>query len=274
MDIIKIVSEIIEDQKKSPIDILGNNVNGREYNYLSCHKRSYARTVGDINALLPKGANILEIGPFLGVVSISLKKCGFAVTALDIPEFYNSPSLRKLFENNDIPFSGVNLRKNILPYEANAFDAVVICEVIEHLNFNPLPLLKEINRVLKKDGYIYVGMPNQASFDNRLKLLKGMSIHNPIEDFLKQLDKKENMIVGLHWREYTMSETVELLGKMGFETIKKYYFRGEQENKNSVKRSIKSLLIKLFPQLLPYQVVIGKKILEPNFNFWQTQANI
>jgi len=42
--------------------------------------------------------------------------------------------------------------QNGLPYPDNHFDAVILSEVIEHLNFNPLPVLQEINRILKKTG--------------------------------------------------------------------------------------------------------------------------
>ena len=51
------------------------------------------------------------------------------------------------------------------------------------MNFNPLPVLLEINRVLKDDGIIYVGLLNQASLRNRLLLLFGRSIHNSISEF-------------------------------------------------------------------------------------------
>jgi len=273
MDYLQIVSEVIEEHKKSPVDMLGAGLNEVEYTYLKILHKSYNRTIRDINAFVPKGANILEIGSFLGVVSVSLKRCGYNISAMDIPEFYRSESLRNLYERNNIPFTGLNLRKNSLPYTSGSFDAVIICEVIEHLNFNPLPMLKEINRVLKNNGHIYIGMPNQASLDNRLKLIKGISIHNPIEDYFKQLDKKHNMIVGLHWREYTMYETIDMLKRMGFETVQKYYFRGERMPKSLPNRLIKSTLFKLFPDLLPYQTVIAKKISEPVYDFWLTDAN-
>jgi SAM-dependent methyltransferase len=273
MDVEEIVSQVLEEQMNSPVDLLGMGHKERERNYLTYLQSSYVRTVGDINAVVPKAAKILEIGSYLGVVSVSLKKCGYDVSAMDIPEYQQSSSLRNLYASNGIPFAGINLRKNSLPYAANSFDAVVICEVLEHLNFNPLPILKEINRILKKGGYIYTGMPNQASLENRRKLLKGVSVHNPIEDFLNQLDRDHNMIVGLHWREYTMAETVELLEKMGFTIIQKYYFKKKRTSSNPVNSVIKSLLFKLFPELLPYQVVIGKKVTEPDYDFWITEAN-
>jgi len=270
----KIVQDVIEKHKDSPIDMLGIGDAIGEYNYLNLHKDSYIKTVRDVDDLY-KGSRtdrkVLEIGSFLGPVSISLKKIGYSVYALDIPEFYQSSSLRSLYEENDIPFTGLNLRKYQLPYESNFFDVIIICAVIEHLNFNPLPVLKEINRILKKDGYIYIGMPNQSHIVRRIKLLLGKSIHNCIDDFFKQLDRNDNMIVGLHWREYTLTETIQMIEKMGFEAIQKYYSIGKW-SASIIKRLIETLLY-IVPSFRPLQVVVGKEVSDPAYNFWLTDAN-
>ena len=141
----KIVKDVIDEFRVSPIDLLGIGDASGEYKYLENSKDSYTRTVRDIDNIF-KGdrgdrscRNILEIGSFLGVVSISLKKIGYNVCALDIPEFYKSSTLKSLYEKNGIPFEGLNLRGSQLTQESNSLDAVIICEVIEHLNFNPLP---------------------------------------------------------------------------------------------------------------------------------------
>lgn len=134
--------------------------------------------------------NILEVGSFLGAVSIYLKKLGFNMFAIDISEFYQSERLRALYDKHDISFTRLNLRVAKLPFESNSMDVIVMYEVLEHLNFNPLPVLLEINRVLKDDGIIYVDMPNQASLRNCLLLLFGRSIHNSISEFFFSIRQK------------------------------------------------------------------------------------
>jgi SAM-dependent methyltransferase len=275
----RIVQSVLNEQKDSPIDILGiGDVTG-EYSYLTSHKDSYVRTVRDVDTLFEKDRSvkhILEIGSFLGAVSISLNRIGHNISALDIPEFYQSSSLRTLYEKNGIRFDGINLKQNKLPYDSNTFDLVIICEVIEHLNFNPLPVLREINRILKNDGFIYIGMPNQANILNRIKLFFGQSVHNPITDFFKQLDRNDNMIVGLHWREYTLGETMEMIEKMGFETVLKYYFNEKSHGNASVLNTLKTLIkwaLFIYPSFRPSQVVIGKKVKVPVCDFWMTGAN-
>lgn len=272
----RIVQNVIEDHRVSPIDVLEIGDSAGEYNYLNSLKNSYTRTVRDVDSLYKDergDRHILEIGSYLGPVSISLKRIGYSVSAMDIPEFHNSFSLRMLYERNGIPFRGLNLKHSTLPYESKSFDVVVICEVIEHFNFNPLPVLKEINRVLKDDGYIYICMPNQASIVNRLKLLLGNSIHNPIDDFYRQLDRNDNMIVGLHWREYTLPETIQLIERMGFETVASYYFSEKMHMRAGLLKTVFRKLLYLYPPFKPSQVVIGKKRLTPATDFWITDAN-
>ena len=275
MDYVSIVNAVIEQHKSSPIDMLGIGDTLGEYKYLKNLQHSYIRTISDIDRHMGTGRedkHCLEIGAFLGIVSISLRKLGYRVSALDIPEFQKSLKLRELYQRNDVDFGAINLRSSKLPFDSNSFDAVVICEVVEHLNFNPLPALLEINRVLKPGGYVYIGMPNQASLTNRIRLLTGKSIHNSIQDFFLQLDRSTNMIVGLHWREYTMPETIELIGKMGFGTVESYYFTGSDVNSKFPKSIVKKVIYAHAP-FRPFQVVIGQKESTPSFDFWQTEAN-
>jgi ubiquinone/menaquinone biosynthesis C-methylase UbiE len=49
-------------------------------------------------------------------------------------------------------YQACNLRDYCLPFEDETFDVVVRCEVLEPLNFNPLPVIREINRVMKLHG--------------------------------------------------------------------------------------------------------------------------
>lgn len=271
-----ILDQVIAEHEASPIDMLGIGDAGGEFEYLKTLRDSYARTVADVLSLYNQpreGERILEVGSFLGPVCITLKRLGYDVSAADIPEFHDSPSLRELYRRNDVPFDGVNLRHAQLPYGSESMDLVILCEVLEHLNFNPLPALAEIGRVLKKGGHLYIGMPNQASIVNRIKLLLGKSVHNPIQEFFTQLDRNSNMIVGLHWREYTMTETCQLMESMGFDVVRSEYYA----NSGSTKRFSTWLARKvlyLWPSFRPFLVVIGKKRpTSPNHDFHRVEAN-
>jgi SAM-dependent methyltransferase len=160
-----------------------------------------------------------------------------------------------------------------MPYDDDSFDAVIICEVIEHFNFNPLPVILEINRILATGAYIYVGMPNQAFLGNRIRLLLGKSTRGSIEELFQQLDRNSNMVVGLHWREYTIAETEELLSRMGFRLKRSYFFNAARSQGSNPLKAMLRAIAYSYPPFRPFQVVIAEKIDIPVYDFWLTEAN-
>lgn len=57
-----------------------------------------------------------------------------------------------------------------LPYGDESFDYVVCLEVIEHVD-NPFALCRELRRVLRKHGTMYISTPNILSLRSRVKFL-------------------------------------------------------------------------------------------------------
>ncbi|MBL8323728.1 MAG: class I SAM-dependent methyltransferase [Rubrivivax sp.] len=270
----KLLRETIDEHKVAPVDILGIGDAAGEYSYLDAHILSYVRTVRDIDQLFAGQRNkrILEIGPFLGPAIIALKKLGYDAHAIDLPEYQQSAPLQALFARHGVPFRGENLRTAKLPYADGEFDAVIACEVIEHLNFNPLPLVREINRITRQGGYFYISMPNQASLGHRIKLLRGRSVHMPIDYFFAQLDPNDNMLVAIHWREYTLAETTELLSKMGFAIERAYHCFDNNGKATGPKLWLRQAIYSV-PSWRPNIVAIGKVTQRPHHNFHITAAN-
>jgi len=266
-----ITDEILQEYKARPIDMLDIDDGDGEYIYLKTMRGSYIRTAKDIISHLKdkKSSRILEIGSFLGALSFTLKKIGYNIQALDILEFHKSKNVQNRFAEKEVPYFGVNLKEYKMPFESNSLDMIIMCEVLEHLNFNPLPVLKELNRITKKDGSIYIGMPNQSRISMRMKTLFGYSNRDNINSFFQQLDKNENFVVGMHWREYTLKETCELLERMGYKVINKYYY-ADINDINFL--NFFKYIPYLFPFFKPFYVVHAKKNEDCNHDFWITES--
>ena len=58
-----------------------------------------------------------------------------------------------------------------IPFEDKFFDKMLCSEVIEHV-LDPVPLLKEMKRVLKDDGVLSLSIPNENLINSTKKLLK------------------------------------------------------------------------------------------------------
>jgi SAM-dependent methyltransferase len=276
----ELVREIVADLNASPVDLLSTGAGSGERRYLEMLSPHYVRTLEELREILgarfPHAASelrVLEVGSFLGVICFALRKVGFQVTALDIPEFQNNPRIQGRYRQAGIECVAANLKRHQLPFPNAHFDLVIMCETLEHLNFNPLPVIKELNRVMKSAGLLYLTVPNQLSAGNRLRLLRGQSIQVTVEQFYQQLDLKMNMIVGLHWREYSKADLYELLEPMGFSIQRHRFFQEEKSYRyKRLKFSLKDLLGEFFPSLRPVHVVLAEKVAEDTHQFCATDA--
>lgn len=266
---------IINVYDKNPIILLNFWDDKGEKNYIDFLHVQYEHILIDFNKIFTGNFNnkrVLEISSFLGVVDIALAKIGFEVYTYDIPEFQKNSKLNELYQKYNVhPSSGYlkDVWQNGLPYPDNHFDAVILSEVIEHLNFNPLPVLQEINRILKKDGILYVTTPNQVHLINRIKIILGRSIRNSISDSVTQLDQTKHTICGIHWREYTLEELIQLLEITGF-TITNYSY-SSVDNKNTspfIKKIVYATSNLMFPKLADSITVISKKKEYKPMKFW------
>ncbi|MEA2062097.1 MAG: class I SAM-dependent methyltransferase [Gemmatimonadota bacterium] len=111
---------------------------------------------------MPRGTQVLELAPGRGALASGLAARGFSVRALDIhPELF--------MEAEGVSCTRGNLDEP-LPFEDEAFDLVVCCEGIEHLEFQ-YGFARELARVLKTGGTLVLTTPNIANIASRLRFL-------------------------------------------------------------------------------------------------------
>lgn len=103
---------------------------------------------------VPDGAKVLDVGVNSGeVIKYLQDKKGCDVWGVDISENLIEICHKKGLKNTYV------CDADRLPFEDNTFDVVLLCEVLEHFD-EPVPYLKEIARVLKKDGFLLGSSPH------------------------------------------------------------------------------------------------------------------
>lgn len=114
--------------------------------------------VGIIKKVLPSG-HILELGSGEGGLTYHLLQEGYEVTPTDI-----DPAN---FRIAGIECTYLNMHEQ-LPFQDNQFDCVIFAEVVEHLE-NHFHIIRECQRVLKKNGILIVTTPNILNLASRMR---------------------------------------------------------------------------------------------------------
>lgn len=110
-----------------------------------------------LSQMLPlKGAHILDFGCGTGGISIELDKWGARLTAVD-----TNPKKLAHLRNQIKPPSGIHI-DNALPTVTAYFDAIILLDVIEHIEA-PIALLRQLCSMLKQNGFLYISTPNKYS---------------------------------------------------------------------------------------------------------------
>ncbi len=94
---------------------------------------------------------VLNAGVATGATTTMLEKYG-AVTSLE----YDKDCCT--FLKNELKIEVTNASLTDLPFENNSFDLVCAFDVVEHIEDDQLAV-SEINRVLKKDGMVFLTVP-------------------------------------------------------------------------------------------------------------------
>ena len=80
-------------------------------------------------------------------------------------------------------FHHFNAEAEPFPFGAATYDVVFFCEILEHLQHDPLAVLAEIKRVLTPNGVLILTTPNVARLENRVRLLAGVNIYDPYSGY-------------------------------------------------------------------------------------------
>jgi GT2 family glycosyltransferase/SAM-dependent methyltransferase/glycosyltransferase involved in cell wall biosynthesis len=189
-----------------------------ERSYFDTHVHRYVQTLLELPAGNPS-LRLLELGAAFHHVTPALKHCknygevrctdiwdGASQETRTIASYADAELFSFVVDNFDF-------LKHPWPYEDGSFDAVVCCEILEHLHTDPMGLFSEINRILKKHGTLLLTTPNLSSAHALAETLRGCSPYGygKFELGGKSTDR--------HNREYTASEVERLALAAGFNDL-------------------------------------------------------
>ena len=166
----------------------------------------YRRTLQYLVRLhLPKEAQIFEIGG--GQIALLCQHLfGDRGTVGDVSEKYAESVTR-----HGVKFVKFDLLNDHFP-EGRSYDAIVLCEVVEHL---PVPLCTVLERLLpllNSGGFVFITTPNLYRLRNLVRMASGRKIFCPF------FYPEPGRILG-HVLEYTRDHLCWQLERSGLEQI-------------------------------------------------------
>jgi 2-polyprenyl-3-methyl-5-hydroxy-6-metoxy-1,4-benzoquinol methylase len=108
---------------------------------------------------VPSEGKVLEVSCGSGTILKNLRKDGYTVRGTNYTKYSG-------FEGAIDVDLGVDILKG-LPYEDASFDCVILHDVIEHLS-DHTQAVKELARVARSGGYVFISTPNIMKINSRL----------------------------------------------------------------------------------------------------------
>jgi SAM-dependent methyltransferase len=229
---VKIPPRLLEQEIKTFLRGLDAPDDGARI-YRETHMERVARTVG----LVPppsKTKRVLELGAYMQMTPALQCVLGFE----EVRGAYYGPLGRT--DEKSITAGGkevfhcyvdlFNAERDRFPYPDEHFDAVLACEIFEHLLLDPMFMLFECMRVLIDGGTLVLTTPNIASFTSVGDILGGRRHPQLYSQYPNPFGEYRDTEIP-HVREYTPYEVREVVEAAGFEI--EYLFTEKAPGYNS-----------------------------------------
>lgn len=144
---------------------------------------------------------ILDIGIAYGTLSTFCKEVNKSakLTAVDFVRYISDDLIKSL----EIDFRFANFEKENVIFENN-FDIILLTEVLEHFNFNPIHTINKIANILSDGGSLFISTPNSES-----KLWGRLKEYNSYKDMPSI--EEDILIRDQHIYQFSFSEISEIM---------------------------------------------------------------
>lgn len=176
---------------------------------------------------------VLDVGCGMGFDLLNIKKVYPKIELFGIDsDFGDKINFLKNNENN-IKVLNSDIEEEEIKFKDESFDIILSNQTLEHCK-NIHHIINQCNRLLKINGIFIVGVPNLASFHNRLALMMG-------------IQPPSIKIDSGHVRGFTANELINFIIKISDNSLK--FISLEGSNFYPFPPVISKLLSKLFPKL-------------------------
>lgn len=138
-----------------------------------------------IERFLGKG-NILDVGSGPGHLAYWVNRLSkpYKVVSCDVSE----PLLKSEYNQNRS--QSVIATASELPFASDYFEGILLSDILEHMwPRDALKVVKEVRRVLKEGGYVFVNIPNRCGWNSKIAKNDQHHVWLPSAEEIRQLLK-------------------------------------------------------------------------------------
>jgi SAM-dependent methyltransferase len=186
--------------------------------YAMQHMRRFIGTLQRIPPPQSSSDRLLELGSLMHLAPAIKKFCGYQeVCGADFWEsdeklVYETVAQKNGADAHTFELCNFNVERDPFPWPDNHFRVALCCEILEHLQSDPMHMLWELNRTLAPDGFLLLTTPNIVSARSIEGLLVGCAPY-----LLSQYNRKTP--IDQHNREYAPYEVGVALAAAGFTVV-------------------------------------------------------
>ncbi len=212
------INDFTRDEQEIVDYILSFLSDPDEIAYTRQHLRRFLGTMQRIPPPQRTTDRLLELGSLLHLTPAIKKFCGYqTIVGADLWESEERVAEETIEQAGGgdrltIPLHNFNAEADPFPFPDKHFRVVLCCELLEHLQHDPMHMLWEINRVLEDAGYLLLTTPNIASARSIEGVLIGCT------PYLMSQYNTETPI-DQHHREYAPFEVGVALAAAGFRVL-------------------------------------------------------
>jgi len=167
--------------------------------------------------------NCLDIGCGYATLSLFCQKifnCSVTGTFLKTQgDYLNSEHLRALSTKKMMTFHAHDIELDSTDHWKHSFDIILLTEVMEHLNYNPVPTLRKIREMLAANGRLYISTPDRNTWGRKTKYFQlWKDMPNPSQNIPRISEDGS-----VHIYHYTKEELEKIAELAGF-SINKHEF--------------------------------------------------
>jgi len=161
--------------------------------------------------------------------------CGFGTVAVYMNLLFDRPSFASDMHRRDsldlmeqqgyLTFRRCNIELDPFPFEG-PFDVIVFTEILEHLNFDPVPTLLKLRDVLADDGRVLLSTPDAASWGRVTSYYKSPGDMPTPEEGKALMAAGEWDYIDDHVWQYSWDELQAVLNRAGLKVIRSEHAPG------------------------------------------------